>query len=159
MQGEKRQQLVSLGTLPDRGLCHTPLPPQAAGVRRTGCRYGRDPCRILGTHPMTEALSGPGQTALHIAIVNQNVNLVRALLAHGASVSARATGTAFRRSPRNLIYFGESGAGAGRKGHGEVGKSKGRAGRGGPEAAGPSRVSGQSQASPRRVLHPCLCFC
>ncbi|XP_004714063.1 transient receptor potential cation channel subfamily V member 5 [Echinops telfairi] len=48
-----------------------------------------------------------GQTALHIAIVNQNVNLVRALLAHGASVSARATGTAFCRSPRNLIYFGE----------------------------------------------------
>ncbi|XP_025710755.1 transient receptor potential cation channel subfamily V member 5 isoform X1 [Callorhinus ursinus] len=48
-----------------------------------------------------------GQTALHIAIVNQNVNLVRALLAHGACVSARATGTAFRRSPRNLIYFGE----------------------------------------------------
>ncbi|XP_072618737.1 transient receptor potential cation channel subfamily V member 5 isoform X2 [Vulpes vulpes] len=48
-----------------------------------------------------------GQTALHIAIVNQNVNLVRALLARGASVSARATGTAFRRSPRNLIYFGE----------------------------------------------------
>ncbi|CAD7680627.1 unnamed protein product [Nyctereutes procyonoides] len=48
-----------------------------------------------------------GQTALHIAIVNQNVNLVRALLARGASVSARATGTAFHRSPRNLIYFGE----------------------------------------------------
>ncbi|XP_004781475.1 transient receptor potential cation channel subfamily V member 5 [Mustela putorius furo] len=48
-----------------------------------------------------------GQTALHIAIVNQNVNLVRTLLAHGASVSARATGTAFHRSPRNLIYFGE----------------------------------------------------
>ncbi|XP_054994850.1 transient receptor potential cation channel subfamily V member 6 [Sorex araneus] len=48
-----------------------------------------------------------GQTALHIAIVNQNVNLVRALLARGASVSARATGTAFQLSPRNLIYFGE----------------------------------------------------
>ncbi|XP_037693346.1 transient receptor potential cation channel subfamily V member 5 isoform X1 [Choloepus didactylus] len=48
-----------------------------------------------------------GQTALHIAVVNQNVNLVRALLAHGASVSARATGLAFRHSPRNLIYFGE----------------------------------------------------
>ncbi|XP_054548717.1 transient receptor potential cation channel subfamily V member 5 isoform X2 [Talpa occidentalis] len=48
-----------------------------------------------------------GQTALHIAIVNQNVNLVRALLAHGASVSARATGLAFHYSPRNLIYFGE----------------------------------------------------
>ncbi|XP_049630539.1 transient receptor potential cation channel subfamily V member 5-like [Suncus etruscus] len=48
-----------------------------------------------------------GQTALHIAIVNQNVNLVRALLAHGASVSARATGSAFHYSPLNLIYFGE----------------------------------------------------
>ncbi|KAG8515857.1 Transient receptor potential cation channel subfamily V member 6, partial [Galemys pyrenaicus] len=56
--------------------------------------------------PMTSELY-EGQTALHIAIVNQNVNLVRALLAHGASVSARATGMAFRRSPRNLIYFGE----------------------------------------------------
>ncbi|KAB1276409.1 Transient receptor potential cation channel subfamily V member 5, partial [Camelus dromedarius] len=48
-----------------------------------------------------------GQTALHIAIMNQNMNLVRALLAHGASVSARALGSAFRLSPRNLIYFGE----------------------------------------------------
>ncbi|XP_059568021.1 transient receptor potential cation channel subfamily V member 5 isoform X3 [Myotis daubentonii] len=48
-----------------------------------------------------------GQTALHMAIMNQNVNLVRALLAHGACVSARATGTAFRLSPHNHIYFGE----------------------------------------------------
>ncbi|XP_055203105.1 transient receptor potential cation channel subfamily V member 6 isoform X3 [Gorilla gorilla gorilla] len=56
--------------------------------------------------PMTSELY-EGQTALHIAVVNQNVNLVRALLARRASVSARATGTAFRRSPRNLIYFGE----------------------------------------------------
>ncbi|XP_037370789.1 transient receptor potential cation channel subfamily V member 6 [Talpa occidentalis] len=56
--------------------------------------------------PMTSELY-EGQTALHIAAVNQNVNLVRALLAHGASVSARATGMAFRRSPQNLIYFGE----------------------------------------------------
>ncbi|KAI4543375.1 hypothetical protein MG293_006169 [Ovis ammon polii] len=48
-----------------------------------------------------------GQTALHIAVMNQNVNLVKALLAHGASVSARATGSAFRLSPHNLIYFGE----------------------------------------------------
>uniref|UniRef100_A0A2K5TMK3 Uncharacterized protein n=1 Tax=Macaca fascicularis TaxID=9541 RepID=A0A2K5TMK3_MACFA len=46
-------------------------------------------------------------TALHIAVVNQNVNLVRALLTRRASVSARATGTAFCHSPRNLIYFGE----------------------------------------------------
>ncbi|XP_039716454.1 transient receptor potential cation channel subfamily V member 5 [Pteropus medius] len=48
-----------------------------------------------------------GQTALHVAILNQNVNLVRALLSHGASVSARATGTAFHLSPHNHIYFGE----------------------------------------------------
>ncbi|KAM7120235.1 transient receptor potential cation channel subfamily V member 5-like [Molossus nigricans] len=48
-----------------------------------------------------------GQTALHVAIMNQNVSLVRALLARGASVSARATGTAFRRSPHNHLYFGE----------------------------------------------------
>lgn len=61
------------------------------------------------------ALSGPGQTALHIAVMNQNVNLVRALLAHGASVSARATGTAFQRSPHNLIYYGEDQGQAGRK--------------------------------------------
>ncbi|VTJ59542.1 Hypothetical predicted protein [Marmota monax] len=56
--------------------------------------------------PMTSELY-EGQTALHIAVMNQNVNLVRALLAHGASVSARATGTAFQRSPHNLIYYGE----------------------------------------------------
>ncbi|XP_075413882.1 transient receptor potential cation channel subfamily V member 5 [Tenrec ecaudatus] len=60
----------------------------------------------LVREPMVSELY-EGQTALHIAVVNQNVNLVRALLAHGASVSARATGTAFRRSPHNLIYFGE----------------------------------------------------
>ncbi|XP_003475348.2 transient receptor potential cation channel subfamily V member 5 isoform X2 [Cavia porcellus] len=48
-----------------------------------------------------------GQTALHIAVMNQNVNLVRALLSHGASVSARATGLAFQHNPHNLIYYGE----------------------------------------------------
>lgn len=56
--------------------------------------------------PMTSELY-EGQTALHIAAINQNVNLVRALLARGASVSARATGSAFQRSPHNLIYYGE----------------------------------------------------
>ncbi|EPQ05590.1 Transient receptor potential cation channel subfamily V member 6 [Myotis brandtii] len=60
----------------------------------------------LALEPMTSELY-EGQTALHMAIMNQNVNLVRALLAHGASVSARATGTAFRLSPHNHIYFGE----------------------------------------------------
>ncbi|XP_064145683.1 transient receptor potential cation channel subfamily V member 5 [Loxodonta africana] len=60
----------------------------------------------LAREPMVSELY-EGQTALHIAVVNQNVNLARALLAHGASVSARATGVAFHRSSRNLIYFGE----------------------------------------------------
>lgn len=46
--------------------------------------------------------------------MNRNVNLVKALLAHGASVSARAIGSAFRLTPHNLIYFGESRPGAGR---------------------------------------------
>ncbi|XP_047619313.1 transient receptor potential cation channel subfamily V member 6 isoform X4 [Phacochoerus africanus] len=39
--------------------------------------------------------------------MNQNMNLVKALLTHGASVSARVTGLKFRLSPQNLIYFGE----------------------------------------------------
>ncbi|XP_074049627.1 transient receptor potential cation channel subfamily V member 6-like isoform X2 [Macrotis lagotis] len=60
----------------------------------------------LVIEPMTSELY-EGQTALHIAIVNQNVNLVRILLTCGASVSARATGMAFRQNPHNLIYFGE----------------------------------------------------
>ncbi|KAM7120232.1 transient receptor potential cation channel subfamily V member 6 isoform 2-T2 [Molossus nigricans] len=60
----------------------------------------------LVSEPVTSELY-EGQTALHVAIMNQNVSLVRALLACGASVSARATGTAFRRSPHNHLYFGE----------------------------------------------------
>ena len=57
--------------------------------------------------------------------MNRNVNLVKALLAQGASVSARAIGSAFRLTPHNLIYFGESRTGAGRMG---VGTSQGRVG-------------------------------
>ncbi|KAF6276313.1 transient receptor potential cation channel subfamily V member 6 [Rhinolophus ferrumequinum] len=60
----------------------------------------------LVKEPMTSELYD-GQTALHVAIVKQNMNLVQALLAHGASVSARATGTAFHLSPHNHLYFGE----------------------------------------------------
>ncbi|XP_044534057.1 transient receptor potential cation channel subfamily V member 5 [Gracilinanus agilis] len=58
----------------------------------------------LVNEPITSELYA-GQTALHIAIVNQNTNLVKALLACGASVSARATGMAFRRN--KFYYFGE----------------------------------------------------
>ncbi|XP_043824293.1 transient receptor potential cation channel subfamily V member 5 [Dromiciops gliroides] len=58
----------------------------------------------LVNEPMTSELYA-GQTALHMAIVNQNTNLVKALLACGASVSARATGRNFRQN--KLFYYGE----------------------------------------------------
>ncbi|XP_006051608.3 transient receptor potential cation channel subfamily V member 6 isoform X2 [Bubalus kerabau] len=61
----------------------------------------------LVKEPMTSELY-EGQTALHIAVMNRNVNLVKALLAQGASVSARAIGSAFRLTPHNLIYFGNT---------------------------------------------------
>ncbi|XP_029437269.1 transient receptor potential cation channel subfamily V member 6-like [Rhinatrema bivittatum] len=61
----------------------------------------------LINEPMTSELY-EGQTALHIAAVNQNLNLVMELVSRGADVSSpRATGTFFRYSPDNLIYFGE----------------------------------------------------
>ncbi|XP_074123789.1 transient receptor potential cation channel subfamily V member 5 isoform X2 [Sminthopsis crassicaudata] len=58
----------------------------------------------LVNEPMTSELYA-GQTALHMAIVNQNTNLVRALLARGANVSARVTGRALCQN--KLFYFGE----------------------------------------------------
>nr|BAA99538.1 calcium transporting protein homolog [Mus musculus] len=56
--------------------------------------------------PMTSELY-EGQTALHMAVINQNVNLVRALLARRASVSARATGSVFTTGPYKPHYYGE----------------------------------------------------
>ncbi|XP_064884983.1 transient receptor potential cation channel subfamily V member 6 isoform X4 [Columba livia] len=49
-----------------------------------------------------------GQTALHIAAVNQNVTLVKALLKRGANAcTARATGNFFKHRSQSLLYFGE----------------------------------------------------
>ncbi|XP_043935099.1 transient receptor potential cation channel subfamily V member 6-like [Protopterus annectens] len=61
----------------------------------------------LINEPMTSELYA-GETALHIAVLNQNVNLVKALIQMGADVaSPRAVGSFFRRSPQNMIYYGE----------------------------------------------------
>ena len=81
--------------------------------------------------------------------MNQNVNLVKALLAHGASVSARAVGSAFCLSPHNLLYFGES------------------QGQGWEDGEGPRAKGGQAEEAPClgklggvRPLHrPRLWFC
>lgn len=46
-----------------------------------------------------------GQTALHIAIVNRDMDMVRFLVSNGADVRARAWGTTFR--PEGRLYYGE----------------------------------------------------
>lgn len=87
--------------------------------------------------------------------MNQNMNLVKALLTHGASVSARVTGLKFRLSPQNLIYFGESQA------QGLEGRSK--SGWGGSEGGSRLREAGRglrarANCPPHDPLHqPCLC--
>ncbi|GCB74926.1 hypothetical protein scyTo_0019688 [Scyliorhinus torazame] len=49
-----------------------------------------------------------GETPLHVAVVNQDLKLVREMISRGAEVrTPRATGTYFQRSPDNLLYFGE----------------------------------------------------
>ncbi|XP_067860627.1 transient receptor potential cation channel subfamily V member 5-like [Heptranchias perlo] len=49
-----------------------------------------------------------GKTALHIAVANEKIHLVKELINRGANVaSSRATGNFFRRSETNFIYYGE----------------------------------------------------
>ncbi|KAL0985134.1 hypothetical protein UPYG_G00153300 [Umbra pygmaea] len=61
----------------------------------------------LINEPMTSDLFH-GMTPLHMAVVNQNINLVRHLIAQGADVATpRVTGLYFSKRPGGLIYFGE----------------------------------------------------
>ncbi|XP_026140291.1 transient receptor potential cation channel subfamily V member 5 [Carassius auratus] len=61
----------------------------------------------LINEPMTSELH-QGLTPLHIAAVNQNVNLVREMIARGGDVaSPRVTGMYFRKRRGGLLYFGE----------------------------------------------------
>lgn len=50
-----------------------------------------------------------GVTPLHIAVVNQNINLVQQLVSRGADVATpRVTGLYFRKRIGGLIYYGSS---------------------------------------------------
>ncbi|XP_054637154.1 transient receptor potential cation channel subfamily V member 6 isoform X4 [Dunckerocampus dactyliophorus] len=61
----------------------------------------------LINEPMTSDLFH-GVTPLHVAVVNQNLNLVYELLIRGADVSTpRVTGLYFRKRIGGLIYYGE----------------------------------------------------
>uniref|UniRef100_A0A6Q2YJM8 Transient receptor potential cation channel, subfamily V, member 6 n=1 Tax=Esox lucius TaxID=8010 RepID=A0A6Q2YJM8_ESOLU len=61
----------------------------------------------LINEPMTSDLFH-GMTPLHVAVVNQNINLVRNLIARGADVTTpRVTGLYFRKRPGGQLYYGE----------------------------------------------------
>lgn len=48
-----------------------------------------------------------GLTALHIAVINQNVNMVQELIHRGADVTTpRATGIYFNKRKGGLLYYG-----------------------------------------------------
>lgn len=58
----------------------------------------------------SHGLSPPssGVTPLHIAVVNQNINLVQQLVSRGADVATpRVTGLYFRKRIGGLIYYGK----------------------------------------------------
>lgn len=52
------------------------------------------------------SLSGPGQTALHIAIERRSMHYVTLLFEHGAKVDARACGKFFQPHDDTSFYFG-----------------------------------------------------
>ncbi|TDH11694.1 hypothetical protein EPR50_G00063330 [Perca flavescens] len=61
----------------------------------------------LINEPMTSELF-QGVTPLHIAVVNQNINLVHHLISRGGDVATpRVTGLYFRKRIGGLIYYGE----------------------------------------------------
>ncbi|TMS11284.1 Transient receptor potential cation channel subfamily V member 5 [Larimichthys crocea] len=61
----------------------------------------------LINEPMTSDLF-QGVTPLHIAVVNQNINLVHHLISRGGDVATpRVTGLYFRKRIGGLIYYGE----------------------------------------------------
>ncbi|KAG2469901.1 TRPV6 protein, partial [Polypterus senegalus] len=66
-----------------------------------------DAAPALINEPMNSDLYA-GQTALHIAVVNQNINLLKMLICRGADVvTPRVTGSYFQKNIQNLVYFGE----------------------------------------------------
>lgn len=59
------------------------------------------------SHPVY--LPSSGVTPLHIAVVNQNINLVQQLVSRGADVATpRVTGLYFRKRIGGLIYYGRT---------------------------------------------------
>lgn len=57
----------------------------------------------------SDVISMLGLTPLHIAVVNQNINLVQHMISRGGDVATpRVTGLYFRKRIGGLIYYGNS---------------------------------------------------
>lgn len=74
--------------------------------RRTwNLAYGNIPAITIKVK--SDQLSISGVTPLHIAVVNQNINLVRHLISRGGDAATpRVTGLYFRKRIGGLIYYG-----------------------------------------------------